>query len=397
MASTEMSEGHPHWPKNAPAPSHAPMLDDDESEWEYEYSNTETETFYVTLDLSKADFTARDHKAAVPQHLGFRGGLKAERAKLYMNRRTAASNAADNSTADSEAEYEVRNRPPISKEKQQPLAQHDSPTDDGDEHQVQILELHSQNPIVSYKGRVYSGQWSQNAGTELLMTKRDDEAPLPALRHLHDDVELLAASCARINVQERELRPRHGGLNRQRNHGVSAENDSAIGAVIPPPDKTATRERVDQGNFLANFMALKKRRGETDKVTVLAKSRDRVTQHRRSGNYRRASRRARRRQPVPAAHGDRPRGPVLARGDFLGELAHGVTSATLPAAPSLETGLEPAVSTPTPNRWDDLEKGREEGDAMMQDAIREDVNAAEGGLDENTASSTVDTMDIDED
>ncbi|KAI0012278.1 hypothetical protein F4779DRAFT_569069 [Xylariaceae sp. FL0662B] len=403
MASNGMSEGQPQWPENAPTHSHAPVSEDDEYEWEYEYSNTETETFYVTLDLSKADFTARDTKAAPPQYGGFRGGQKAERSKLFLNRRTNASNIDANSVANSEAENEDGSPSEISKEKQ-PEAEK-FPADDEDEHQVQILELHSENPIISYKGRVYSGLWSQNAGTELLMTKRDDENPLPALRHLEDDVELLAASCARITVQERELKPRHGVLKRQWNHGASADNDDVREAPIPPPDKAATRERVDQGNFLANFIALKKRKGETDEVTVIAKSRDRGRRNKRVGYYRRASRRGRAKQHVPEIHEYGPRDESMARGrdnGHLGEPARGVTSAVSPAVPFLETRLEPAGSMPTPSRWDDLEEEQEEErDTMMDDVIEEDGNGYEESSNDTSVSGSeeegsADNMDVDE-
>ncbi|KAI1408409.1 hypothetical protein F5Y13DRAFT_108891 [Hypoxylon sp. FL1857] len=349
MASNGVNEG------NAP-------VEEDESEWEYEYSKTETETFYVTLDLSKADFASRD--VGNVNRPGYRGGEKAERAKLYLNRRMSPNNSNDNSPDNSDEDGDV----PRNLRHAAPQNQSKETTDDGDDHQVQILELHTEHPVISYKGRVYSGQWSQNVGTEFLLTKRDEDNPLPALRHLDHDVELLAASCARITVKEKQLKPKED-QKRQYNANARMERSNAR-HLVPPAERWATRERIDQGNFLANFIALKKRRGETDDVTVIAKSVERPNRNQSRKHKQKNKQGHRGKYNLPHYRGPRK----LNRGsDLLKTLSIREQSATPSVAPSAD---EAAISTPTPQRWDDLEQqGGEEGE---EDEEEEEEEEGEG-------------------
>ncbi|KAI1762179.1 hypothetical protein GGR53DRAFT_427784 [Hypoxylon sp. FL1150] len=369
-----------------PLPSQIPA-EESESEWEYEYSNTETETFYVTLDLSKADFTDRDANAIV--HPNPRGSEKAERAKLYLNRRMSPEhNTPNDSDEDDDGAQTPRVQPPA---------------DDADDHQVQIMELHSENPVISYKGRVYQGNWSQNVGTEFLMTKRDDDNPLPALRHLDHDVELLAASCARITVDEIQLRPRDGAGKRRRNVNFTKEAN-AMRPIVPPAERWSTQTRRDQGNFLASLIELKKQKGETDEVTVIAKGTDlRV-------NHNRARKRKGHRGKFNLPHA---RGPRRPRGRATGaDLLRTLSIREQSAAPSNASHTTPEpISTPTPLHWDDLKRRADgaAGDIVMDAAVREygneDEYEGEGedeDLDENGYSGSgeegsADEMDVDED
>ncbi|OTA80776.1 hypothetical protein M434DRAFT_401625 [Hypoxylon sp. CO27-5] len=393
MASNGVSEGSVHIPERAPAvqPSRIPV-EEDESEWEYEYSKTETETFYVTLDLSKADFTSRE--AVNVNRPGYRGGEKAERAKLYLNRRMSPSNSNDNSPDNSDEDGDVpRNLKHPERQNQLKEA-----TDDGDDHQVQILELHSEHPVISYKGRVYSGQWSQNVGTEFLITKRDEDNPLPVLRHLDHDVELLAASCARITVKEKQLKPKEDP-KRPYNANSSRER-SAVRHLVPPAERWATRERVEQGNFLANFIALKKRRGETDDVTVISKSVERPDRNRSRKNKQKQRQGHRGKYNLPHYRGPRK----INRGsDLLKTLSIREQSATPSQAPSAD---EVAISTPTPRHWDDLEENREneegqgeEGEGEKEEEEEDDEEDEEEDdekRDEDEAMNDADEEDEDE-
>ncbi|KAI1105112.1 hypothetical protein F4804DRAFT_305158 [Jackrogersella minutella] len=407
MASNGISEGNLHVPETASTdlPSRIPP-EEDESEWEYEYSQTETETFYITLDLSKADFTSRD--ATTVNRPGYRGGEKAERAKLYLNRRMSPSNGNGNSSDDSDEDKILpRVRKPKEPEPQpQPQPQPKEPTEDDneDDHQVQIMDLHSEHPVISYRGRVYEGIWNQNVGTELLLTKRDEYNPLPVLRHLDHDVELLAASCARITVKEMDLNPKDDLLKRQRNADASTERN-ALGSLVPPAERWSTRERIDQGNFLANFIALKKRRGETDDVTVIAKSVERPDRNRhRKHDHGREKQGHRGKFNLP-----HPRGPRKAKGS---DLLRTLSIREREGSPALASSVEDnGGSTPTPAHWTDLEgvdeeedeeQDEEEGEVdgegegaegeedeeMMDDANEEYDNEEYGDLEENEYGSS---------
>ncbi|KAI1389521.1 uncharacterized protein F4822DRAFT_398702 [Hypoxylon trugodes] len=369
MANNGISQGSSHILGAASTFQHSKVPpQEDESEWEYEYSNTETETFYVTLDLSKADFTSRETGSA------YRGNEKYERAKLYLNRRTSPGHENEDGAGNSDEDDNISRNQEL-KEPQQ-----EEDIDQGDDHQVQILELHSENPVISYKGRVYSGQWSQNVGTELLMTKHDDENPLPVVRRLDQDVDILAASCSRITVKEKQLNPKDDASNRQR--GVNGSDGlSYPQPVVPPAERWSSRERIDQGNFLANFIALKKRRGETDEVTVIARGVDPRPHRNRS-----------RKEKMKHGHRGKfnlphTRGPRRAkRSDILSTLLIREHE-EVPG----EEG-EGGVSTPTPQRWDDLagggeEIGGEDGEDEEQDKV--------GNSKSNEEEDEVDGMDVD--
>ncbi|KAI0143073.1 hypothetical protein GGR57DRAFT_508276 [Xylariaceae sp. FL1272] len=243
---------------------------DDNSEWEYEYSTTETETFYVTLDLSKEDFRAQYGKSRLP--FASRGSWPVHRAmEGFVNRRDGArpGTSSSNSDVEPEPEPEPEGEDENSNDERDATTPPDrdptlSTTTNRD--RVQILDLHTTEPMISYKGRIFTGQWYTNTTTELLLTQHDPHIPLPCLRHLPDSVDLLAASSARINVVEKKLKR----SSQERKRALASMRTSAM--VLPPVDKNATEERIDQRNFLANLMAIKKRKGETDEVTVIARS-----------------------------------------------------------------------------------------------------------------------------
>ncbi|CAJ2503313.1 Uu.00g107070.m01.CDS01 [Anthostomella pinea] len=382
MASIGMVEAGPqttnHTLLPATATSHplvAKPADDDESDWEYEYSTTETETFYVTLDLSKSDFKAPDTSKI---HCGRGEWEGAKNAEPFLNKRKSADQSASNSAAssavnsdaeqddDDEQQGEARlgkgtqsSGPEVSAEKGE------------DAHKVQILDLHTTNPIVSYKGRVYAGQWSENVTTELLMTRHDDNEPFPVLRHLDNDVDLLAASCARVTVREQQLKPKDD----LRGHQGGFDDDNIPSRdIVPVPDKGANKERLGQGVFLANLMALKKRKGETDEVTLLAKHADKRTARTKVGSYRRTGgRRGRRGRPRVAGRG-RTRGAPL---HLLREASLGAESAASSGAPS-QVASE-SVSTPTPSQWSELADDDEENNAPrpLHDLMEEDEDGVE--------------------
>lgn len=195
---------------------------------------------------------------------------------------------------------------------------------------IQILDLHSDKPMFAYKGKVFEGQWARNLGTEVLFAEHDAEDPLPSLRHLPGGVDMLAASWARINTTEKRLQPRHEAAAKddpleeiRRQHGIH----------IPiTADKTGERKR--QTRFLENLMALKKKRGETDEVTVYAHAAPRAANDGTSG-------RRKKRKPLPDGRPSKRRG-------------RGRGGADAAAAAGAGAGAGTALSTPTPASWTEL-------------------------------------------
>jgi len=139
-----------------------------------------------------------------------------------------------------------------------------APLEKDEARDIQILDLHSNKPIISYRGRVFTGEWSANIGTELLFTSHDARKPLPVLRKLSAETDLLGTSAARITCVPAEVWPRPQ-LADDRLQAARAQNGFAI-----PIHSDVSGSRQPQAAFLERLMAIKAVRGETDLVTVKA-------------------------------------------------------------------------------------------------------------------------------
>lgn len=162
--------------------------------------------------------------------------------------------------------------------------------------EIQVLDLHSDNPIISYKGRIFSGNWASNIGTELVFGAHDEVADrgLPYLRALPGGVDLMAASSARILTIPADLRPKKSLPSGGGGGGGSTPSGAAAFHQAQPfqnrrtqPDRyRALRRRAGieipiahdkhgrrrpQARFLENLMAIKRRRGEMDEATTMTK------------------------------------------------------------------------------------------------------------------------------
>ena len=133
-----------------------------------------------------------------------------------------------------------------------------------DAKDIQILDLHSSKPIVGYRGRVFTGEWSANIGTELLFTSHSSREDLPVLRKLSEETDLLGISAARITCIPAELWPRPQEVD-DKLQAARAQNGFAI-----PVHSDVSGSRQPQAAFLERLMAIKAVHGETDLVTVKA-------------------------------------------------------------------------------------------------------------------------------
>ncbi|PHH72706.1 hypothetical protein CDD80_4308 [Ophiocordyceps camponoti-rufipedis] len=143
---------------------------------------------------------------------------------------------------------------------------------DGDDNQddsnqqleeMQILDLHSPQPLISYRGRVFEGQWAEVIGTEAILTHHDDKEALPALRQLAEEIDMLAASSSRIMTREKLVKPKIAQADT-----LAPVRDKWN--IRIPAGKSRTQEKMQQVRFLENLMALKKKKGQDDEVTVFA-------------------------------------------------------------------------------------------------------------------------------
>ncbi|OAA65892.1 Transcription factor TFIIIC, tau55-related protein [Niveomyces insectorum RCEF 264] len=294
-------------PYEATAADAAVAAGDEDAEWEYEYSTTETETHLVTLDLSIPEFLHRNDEhivhntrggfrswmnplvikddAPTPRDSSTKEGTKRRSTQPQQDRGGAEGREDDddddddndNDSDNSERIAAVRRRPGLKEEdgaaqkknEQQGVGEPD-PTD------IQILELHAAEPILAYRGMVFQGAWAEHIGTEMLFTEHEEPPssttasappalPLAAVRRLPQDVDLLGASTARISCTPVELR-----LRKDIQQAERLENARKRLSVKIPVPQRASAQQKKQAAFLETLMAIKRRRGEKDVVTVNA-------------------------------------------------------------------------------------------------------------------------------
>ncbi|KAH0492311.1 hypothetical protein TgHK011_007269 [Trichoderma gracile] len=425
---------------------------DDQDEWEYEYSATETETYYLTVELSYPEFKERPAKA----HHHSRGGYYKNWSDQYADHLKLDAKASDHAVGpqdsnDKEGNDQGNNQddeegpgpehgPPAQEQEEDAEDANIDPRlramgDDGRIHaakptnhgrkdkgkgkekevetaravteataedpeqaeepleEIQILELHSHNPIISYRGRVFEGQWAEVIGTEAILADREakDAAQLPALRHLPGGVDLLGASASRLLTTEKILKPKVA-----REDSLAAIREEWN--IRIPPGKDRTGERAQQLRFLENLIALKKKRGDPDEVTVYAldgpgkdfddrKGPDFKPRRKKPSlgvdqsngadpNERRERRYTRRSQ---GRRGGRRRRASAARG--------GSAATDRGTGSALDSN---ELSTPTPSHWDELFGIQEDED---EDDSINDVSEDSDGPERRRASSDEDNDD----
>jgi len=138
-------------------------------------------------------------------------------------------------------------------------------TTDKEASKLQILGLHTRNPIISYNGHVFSCHWASNIGTELLFTARDGKGEeLPVLKKLPGQIDLLAASSMRIISNAITMVPKAPA------NLASAQNNQVDSVISIPLGPRSSDERKSQAHFLEKLATIKAAKGETDDVTVYA-------------------------------------------------------------------------------------------------------------------------------
>lgn len=138
---------------------------------------------------------------------------------------------------------------------------------------MQIMELHSENPLVSYRGMVFRGSWAENIGTEMIFARHEPQGGgLQVLRNLPEKIDLLCASSARVNFKEVKLEIRgqessHRQSDRQWEEAAT-ERYRENGGVYVHVGSDKHGYRRPQANFLEDLTVLKRKRGEKDAVTI---------------------------------------------------------------------------------------------------------------------------------
>lgn len=175
--------------------------------------------------------------------------------------------------------------PPIAEYNEAAASPAQSPTLDPSED-VQILDFHTSNPLISYQGRIYSCEWSTTLGTDLLLTySPSSESPILAatriklsgrpvrmIRHHGASKPNLQPPDEAVQTQQANVEPIPPQINSpihppDKNHAVQRP------VLEIPLDRHASVARQNQAHFLERLSAIKAARGEQDEVTVYAKKR----------------------------------------------------------------------------------------------------------------------------
>ncbi|KAL8662774.1 MAG: hypothetical protein Q9168_008205, partial [Polycauliona sp. 1 TL-2023] len=175
---------------NNPVSAPSPLEEQDgDSNWEYEYEETETESFYVTVDVSSAAQQGR-----VPK-------------------KTEALFSANSNLRNQDGQAESTTAIPID-----PALQGGSASgkiqDERPQDRIQILDLHTRNPLISYDDRIYSCNWAATIGTDIFLASPeslsaatvDGEKVTPI--HELPNVSIIGTSCVNLTAKPVTITPR---------------------------------------------------------------------------------------------------------------------------------------------------------------------------------------------
>ncbi|KAK5267259.1 hypothetical protein LTR99_006446 [Exophiala xenobiotica] len=238
-----------------------------EDEYEYEYDENETETFFVDLDLTSVNQTTRSRVPGAPKPVIPSKGA----ADDYLPQSPDAPEATPNT-----AEYpdEGTNEPTTTQDTPSGEAGEDGPGMSPFRETVQILDPHSTNPIVSYKGQVYSCMWTDMIGTNMFFTQPGSVAHIGTLKST-DDYDLVGTSRIKLvaegakvvknNVPGEGLQEKGDGARRQRAGSDDVVDGSSLGDFHRSNPKVNVQMKK-QASFLEKLMNVKRQRGERDLV-----------------------------------------------------------------------------------------------------------------------------------
>ncbi|KAF2213761.1 hypothetical protein CERZMDRAFT_83864 [Cercospora zeae-maydis SCOH1-5] len=231
--------------------------EDDGSEWEYEYDPNETEDLYFTLDLTThvPDALARKYDSAARNH------------------GTAKSGQDNGDAQNDDAEDGDGN----TKQRAGPSRPRSN---------LQLLDLHTRNPLVKFDDGIYNCYWSTDLGTQFHISQA---GAIPQPRRPGTVLDVIGLSQTRLigkpvtlteknfdaNGRAQSTAPEHDTVDAQSNDGdaqqeeapVPLSNDPSQPLIIPRElCRNATAEA--QASFLERLSQIKLKRGETDRIPM---------------------------------------------------------------------------------------------------------------------------------
>jgi hypothetical protein len=145
---------------------------------------------------------------------------------------------------------------------------------------IQILDLHTCNPIVSYHNQMFTCSWADQIGTELVFASPNTEPgtnqstePL----HRGPSFELIAANSVKILGRKAHITSSSGPGLVQNSQAETPPTNPASEATSQAPSQAGVPRRVappsHQAQFLKRLQDLKSAKGEGDTVRTVMSTR----------------------------------------------------------------------------------------------------------------------------
>ncbi|KAH0565470.1 hypothetical protein GP486_001130 [Trichoglossum hirsutum] len=228
-----------------------------ETEWEYEYDDNETETFFVSVELTPGLPVPNAKPPRKPKDLG------------------SIHDADEQSADDGDVPLEEGGQNCVEERHE---FEEDIP------NRVQILDLHSPDPLISFQNRIYHCEWASSVSSSLFFTAHDpSNTSVPMVRST-PHYDLIGVSCTRITSSAAHLAPKNIGRPTRDNlfitEGPSHQQPqdknivmtSAADMLAPIQlNPLVDASRKAQASFLERLSTIKRAAGEQDEVTVIAK------------------------------------------------------------------------------------------------------------------------------
>ncbi|KIX03716.1 uncharacterized protein Z518_07269 [Rhinocladiella mackenziei CBS 650.93] len=234
-----------------------------EDEFEYEYHDTEKETFLVDIDLSSLNSVVQPNVPGAPKPV-----IPAKR--IHDNSVPQAPDRDDHSPDPAERAEEETS--PAQAPPDTPSQEVEDDDDDSARpfpSQVQILDLNTTNPMISYMDQVYSCTWTDMVGTNMFFTHPGLLDTIEILQST-DDYDLIGMSRIKLVGDRVQVSKKKG--SKKADVDAPAEHDE------PPEGRSlgnlngtnpATNMQIKkQAAFLEKLMDIKQQRGGSDIVRV---------------------------------------------------------------------------------------------------------------------------------
>ena len=224
-----------------------------DSDWEYEYDANETEDLYFTLDLTThvPDALVRKYDTASDNHAGTK----------------AAEQLPSGDVQDENATIEEPppNRDAVSTKPRTAL---------------QIIDLHTRNPLVKFDDGIYSCYWSTDLGTQFHVSQA---GVTPKPRRAGTVLDIVGLSQTRligkpITLTQKDFSADGGGFNAAapdengtvEQQAASGSSESATQPLVIPRELCKNLTAETQASFLERLSQIKLKKGETDPLPIFS-------------------------------------------------------------------------------------------------------------------------------